>query len=167
MIYTRCQTEFSRFEKNSFLIMYMSVLRGNFQQKSSVGTWKSVRLKKVSVYNCPFLWFFYEKHTYVLPGHVEVSVLERCQSYGKSVLRGFTVCSYKTYISLHKTLPRQKECFYSVFLRIGGAQSNDVLQEICKRPNTLMGLVRATQCLWSFFLFHVNKRLMTLTYVMI
>ena len=35
--------------------------------------------------------FFYEEHTYVLPGHVEVSVLERCPSYGMSVLRGFTV----------------------------------------------------------------------------
>ena len=35
------------------------------------------------------LWrFFYEKHTYVLPGHMEVSVLERCLSYGMSVLRG-------------------------------------------------------------------------------
>ena len=30
-------------------------------------------------------------HTYVLPGHVKVSVLERCPSYGISVLRGFTV----------------------------------------------------------------------------
>ena len=28
---------------------------------------------------------FYEKHTYVLPGHVEVSVLERCPPYGMSV----------------------------------------------------------------------------------
>ena len=35
--------------------------------------------------------FFYEKHTYVLPGHAEVSVLERCPSYGMPVLRGFTV----------------------------------------------------------------------------
>ena len=35
--------------------------------------------------------FFHEKHTYALPGHVEVSVLERCPSYGMSVLRGFTV----------------------------------------------------------------------------
>ena len=34
---------------------------------------------------------FYEKHTYVLPGQVEVSVSERCPSYGMSVLRGFTV----------------------------------------------------------------------------
>ena len=33
----------------------------------------------------------YEKHTYVPPGHVEVSVLERCPSNGMSVLGGFTV----------------------------------------------------------------------------
>ena len=33
---------------------------------------------------------FYVKHTYYLPGHVKVSVLERCPSYGMSVLRGFT-----------------------------------------------------------------------------
>ena len=29
--------------------------------------------------------------TYVLPGHVKVFVLERCPSYGMSVLRYFTV----------------------------------------------------------------------------
>ena len=32
---------------------------------------------------------YYEKHTYVLPGYVEVSVLERCLSYGMSVLKRF------------------------------------------------------------------------------
>ena len=38
-----------------------------------------------------FIVGFYEKDTYVLPGQVEVSVLERCPSYWMSVLRGFTV----------------------------------------------------------------------------
>ena len=36
---------------------------------------------------------FYEKHTNVLPGHVKVSVLDRCPSYGMSVLRGCPVQS--------------------------------------------------------------------------
>ena len=39
---------------------------------------------------------FYEKHTCVLPGHVEMFVLERCPSSGMSVLRGFTVCNFWT-----------------------------------------------------------------------
>ena len=42
---------------------------------------KSVRLIEI----------FYERHIYILPGHVKVSVLESCPSYGMSVLGGFTV----------------------------------------------------------------------------
>ena len=41
-----------------------------------------------------FKRFFYEKHTYVLLGHLEVSVLERCLSYGISVIRDFTVPNF-------------------------------------------------------------------------
>ena len=45
----------------------------------------------VRLTNVRLIEVFYEKHTYVLLGHVEVSVLERCPFYGMSVLRGFTV----------------------------------------------------------------------------
>ena len=45
---------------------------------------------------------FYEKHIYVLPGPLEVSVLERCQSYGMSILKSSTV-SQKCQISTKRT----------------------------------------------------------------
>ena len=78
------------FRASNFFVV--SVLRGNFRQKSPVGTWISVRLIEVSVLRLSVLQrFFNEKDTYVLPGHVKVSVLQRCPSYGMSVLRGFTV----------------------------------------------------------------------------
>ena len=70
----------------------VSVLRGNLQQKSPVGTWSIIRLIEVSFLRLSVLQrFFYEKDTYVLPGHVKVSILERCPSYGMFVLRGLTV----------------------------------------------------------------------------
>ena len=48
--------------------------------------YKGVRLTTVRL-----IEVFYEKHTYFLPGHVKVSVLDRCPFYGMSVLGGFTV----------------------------------------------------------------------------
>ena len=49
-------------------------------------SYRYVRLTTVSLTEV-----FYEKHNSVLPGYVEVYVLEKYPSYGKSVLRGFTV----------------------------------------------------------------------------
>ena len=55
------------------------------------------------------------KLTYVLPGHVEVSVLERCPSYGMSVLKGFTVLyvndSYTTHDGLMFCRPKCTSVF--------------------------------------------------------
>ena len=61
----------------------------------STGICESVRLIEVFVLRLSVLQrFFYEKHTYVLPGYVKVSVLKKCPSYRMSVLRGFTVFTY-------------------------------------------------------------------------
>ena len=56
------------------------------------------------------------RNTHVLPGHVEVSVLERCPSYGMSVLRGLTVCeSIKNLHSLAKVI---KGGIFTIFTKI-------------------------------------------------
>ena len=53
--------------------------------------------------------FFHEKDTYFLPTHMKVSFLEKCPSYGMSVLGGLTINYYyftRNYNSW-KTLPLQ------------------------------------------------------------
>ena len=73
----------------------MTVLRDNFQWKSPIGTWTSVCLTEFSALRLSVLQrFFYRKDTYLLPGHVEMSVLGTFPYYGMSVLRGFTECNF-------------------------------------------------------------------------
>ena len=52
---------------------------------------KCASYRAVSLMFACLIELFYENDTFVLSGHVKVSVLERCPSYGISVLRGVTV----------------------------------------------------------------------------
>ena len=53
---------------------------------------ENVRLPEVSVLQLHVLQnYFCKDCIYVLPGYVRVSVLDKCLSYGMSVLRCFTV----------------------------------------------------------------------------
>ena len=71
-------------------------------------SYRGVRLTNVRL-----IEVFYEKHTYGLPAHVKVSVLERCPSYGMSVLRGFTVLQTKLTIQkLSETNSNHPTIFY-------------------------------------------------------
>ena len=61
---------------------------------------------------------FYDRHTYVLPGHVKVFVLERCPSYEITVLRGFTVVYY-----FDENISRWSNCSDPIFLGCPAAHS--------------------------------------------
>ena len=89
--------DFWKIESDPILrFIYDRSQKGNFQYKSPVETRTSVRLIEVSLLRLSIPWrFFDEKDTYVLPGHVKVSVLERFPSDGMSVLIGFTIFAYQ------------------------------------------------------------------------